>query len=246
MKITSFAVLPETPEPLSRLKEIAYNMWFSWNWEAVELFIRLDPEYWEKSYQSPINMLGMLPLKKLEEASQDRDFIAHMNRVYEDFQNYLRGKTWFEKKYGERKDPFVAYFSCEYGIDEGLPLYSGGLGILAGDHMKSASDLGIPLAGVGLLYQQGYFKQYLNADGWQMESYPENNRYLMPLTLERDGEGNPFLIDLSDQAPVYHQKKLELPAITTKLESPQDVERLAEVIQKSLESQDAEIKEFLQ
>lgn len=198
MKITSFTVLPETPEALNPLKEIAYNMWYSWNWEAVKLFITLDPEYWEKSYQSPINMLCMLPLQKLEEAAQNQDFLSQMNRVYESFQNYLKEKTWFEKKFGEKKKPFMAYFSCEYGIDEGLPLYSGGLGILAGDHMKSASDLGIPLMGVGLLYRQGYFRQYLNADGWQMENYPENNRHKMPLRLESDKEGNPLLIDLSD------------------------------------------------
>lgn len=198
MNITSFTVLPDTPEALNPLKEIAYNMWCSWNWEAVKLFTRLDPECWEKSYQSPINMLCMLPLQKLEEAARDRDFIAHMNRVYESFQNYLNEKTWFEKKHGEKKKSSIAYFSCEYGIDESLPLYSGGLGILAGDHMKSASDLGIPLMGVGLFYRQGYFKQYLNADGWQMEKYPENNRHRMPLTLERDKEGNPILIDLSD------------------------------------------------
>lgn len=159
MKITSFTVLPETPEALNRLKEIAYNMWFSWNWEAVELFIKLDPEYWEKSYHSPINMLGMLPLEKLKEVAQDQNFIAQMNHVYEKFQNYLKEKTWFEKKHGKGEKPSIAYFSCEYGIDDGLPLYSGGLGILAGDHMKSASDLGIPLVGVGLLYRQGYFKQ---------------------------------------------------------------------------------------
>lgn len=198
MKITSFTVLPETPEALNPLKEIAYNMWYSWNWEAVKLFITLDPEYWEKSYQSPINMLCMLPLQKLEEAAQNQDFLSQMNRVYESFQNYLKEKTWFEKKFGEKKKPFMAYFSCEYGIDEGLPLYSGGLGILAGDHMKSASDLGIPLMGVGLLYRQGYFRQYLNADGWQIENYPENNRHKMPLRLESDKEGNPLLIDLSD------------------------------------------------
>lgn len=198
MKITSFTVLPETPEALNPLKEIAYNMWYSWNWEAVKLFITLDPEYWEKSYQSPINMLCMLPLQKLEEAAQNQDFLSQMNRVYESFQNYLKEKTWFEKKFGEKKKPFMAYFSCEYGIDEGLPLYSGGLGILAGDHIKSASDLGIPLMGVGLLYRQGYFRQYLNADGWQMENYPENNRHKMPLRLESDKEGNPLLIDLSD------------------------------------------------
>ena len=198
MNITSFTVLPDTPDALNPLKEIAYNMWCSWNWEAVKLFITLDPECWEKSYQSPINMLCMLPLQKLERAAKDRGFISRVNRVYESFQNYLNEKTWFEKKFGKKGKPFIAYFSCEYGIDESLPLYSGGLGILAGDHMKSASDLGIPLVGVGLFYRQGYFKQYLNADGWQMESYPENNRHRMPLTLERDKDGNPLLIDLSD------------------------------------------------
>lgn len=198
MKVTSFTVLPDTPEALDPLKEIAYNMWFSWNHEARELFMRLDQEYWEKSYQSPINMLCMLPLHRLQEAAQDQDFLAQVNGVYQNFQKYLNAKPWFEKKFGKRKKPFIAYVSLEYGIDEGLPLYSGGLGILAGDHMKSASDLGIPLVGIGLLYRQGYFKQYLNADGWQMESYPENNRYRMPLSLERDAAGKPLLIDLSD------------------------------------------------
>ncbi len=198
MKVTSFTVLPETPEELNPLKEIAYNMWYSWNWEAVKLFIALDPEYWEKSYQSPINMLCMLPLRKMEEAARNRNFISHMNRVYRRFQEYLNEKPWFEKKFGGKNKSLIAYFSCEYGIDEGLPLYSGGLGILAGDHMKSASDLGIPLMGVGLFYRQGYFKQYLNADGWQMESYPANNRHRMPLTLERDKKGDPLLVDLSD------------------------------------------------
>lgn len=198
MKVTSFTVLPETPESLNRLKEIAYNMWFSWNWAAKELFIRLDPEYWEKSYHSPINMLGMLPLERLAEAARDQSLIDQMNHVYESFKNYLAEKTWFAEKSGEKKNPFIAYFCSEYGIDDGLPLYSGGLGILAGDHLKSASDLGIPLVGVGLLYRQGYFKQYLNPDGWQMESYPENNRHRMPLTLERDAKGNPLEINLAD------------------------------------------------
>ncbi len=198
MKVTSFTVLPDTPEALDPLKEIAYNMWFSWNHEARKLFMRLDQEYWEKSYQSPINMLCMLPLHRLQEAAQDQDFLAQVNGVYQNLQKYLNAKPWFEKKFGKRKKPFIAYVSLEYGIDEGLPLYSGGLGILAGDHMKSASDLGIPLVGIGLLYRQGYFKQYLNADGWQMESYPENNRYRMPLSLERDAAGKPLLIDLSD------------------------------------------------
>jgi starch phosphorylase len=142
----------------------------------------------------------------MEEAARNQDFISQMNRVYQNFQKYLNEKPWFEKKFGEKKKSLIAYFSCEYGIDEGLPLYSGGLGILAGDHMKSASDLGIPLMGVGLFYRQGYFKQSLNADGWQMESYPENNRHRMPLTLERDKKGNPLLVDLSDtNIPVKFQ-----------------------------------------
>jgi len=197
MYIHSFKVLPRIPERLKPLQEMAFNMWFSWNWEAVRLFTRLDIEIWNQSYQNPVYMLGLLPQERLEAALKDDSFLASMDRVYADFRRYLEANnTWFDQTHGEAKDRVVAYFSTEYGIDEGLPIYSGGLGILSGDHLKSASDLGIPLVAVGLLYRQGYFQQYLNADGWQQEFYPENDWYNMPVHLERDTQGNPIRIDV--------------------------------------------------
>ncbi len=196
MKVYPFKVAPNFPESLEPLQELARNMWFSWNWEAVRLLIRLDSKLWEESYQNPVDMLTHLPQEEIDEAARDDSFIAHLNRVHEAFQTYMTAKTWFERQHGPAKKPLVAYFSCEYGIDEGLPIYSGGLGILSGDHLKTASDLGIPLVGVGLLYRQGYFRQYLNPDGWQQELYPENDWYHMPVTQERDSDGKPLRISI--------------------------------------------------
>lgn len=127
MKITSFTVLPETPEALNPLKEIAYNMWYSWNWEAVKLFITLDPEYWEKSYQSPINMLCMLPLQKLEEAAQNQDFLSQMNRVYESFQNYLKEKPGLKKSLEKRKSLLWLTFPVNMALMRGYPSIQVGL-----------------------------------------------------------------------------------------------------------------------
>jgi len=167
MRIRSFKVLPNIPERLKPLQEMAFNMWFSWNWEAVQLFTRLDVEIWNRSYQNPVYMLGLIPQERLDAVLKDDSFLAFMDRVYADFRRYLEADTWFSQKNGEAKKRVVAYFSTEYGIDEGLPVYSGGLGILSGDHLKSASDLGVPLVAVGLLYRQGYFQQYLNIDGYR-------------------------------------------------------------------------------
>ncbi|MDY6843867.1 MAG: alpha-glucan family phosphorylase [Thermodesulfobacteriota bacterium] len=196
MKIREFTVVPDLPEKIKHLQDLAMNMWFSWNWEAVQLFIRLDPELWEKSYQNPVLMLGSMSQDDLNAASSDEGFIIHLNRVYQHFQEYLKSSSWFDKYHSNEKKFSVAYFSCEYGIDEGLPIYSGGLGILAGDHLKSASDLNVPLVGVGLLYQKGYFQQSFNFDGWQLEFYPENDWHNMPVTLECDKKGTPILISV--------------------------------------------------
>lgn len=206
MKIKQFLVLPNLPERIHTLRELAMNLWFSWNWDIVKLFIRIDSELWEKSYQNPIEMLAYLPQHKLEEVAQDEAFLANLDRVYSDFQDYLNTKRWFEKSYPEHNDARIAYFSCEYGIDTGLPIYSGGLGILSGDHLKAASDLGIPLVAVGLLYRYGYFRQFLSADGWQQERYEENDWYHMPVVLEKDGKGNPikFSVDFAG-TPVHVQ-----------------------------------------
>jgi len=190
MRVRQFDVQPNIPERLAHLQNLAMNLWFCWNWEAVRLFIRLDAKLWESCYQNPVLMLGRLPQEVFEEAAQDESFIANLEKVYAEFFSYLTRRGWFERAHPDKADFQAAYFSCEYGIDEGLPIYSGGLGILSGDHLKSASDLGLPLVGVGLLYQKGYFQQQLNLDGWQQENYPGNDWYNMPVALEHKPDGS--------------------------------------------------------
>src|SRR5512143_2359604 len=196
MKVRHFHVRPNIPQELLPLKDLAMNLWFSWNWEAVQLFIRLNPLLWEQSYQNPVQMLGTLPQADLEAAAKDESFVANVERVYRSFLEYRKRPSWFQEAHGADAGARVAYFSCEFGIDEGLPIYSGGLGVLSGDHLKSASDLGIPLVGVGLLYQKGYFRQVLNLDGWQQELYPDNDWYNMPVTLEHGPDGKPLAIEV--------------------------------------------------
>jgi starch phosphorylase len=196
MKIREFHVRPNLPPELKPLQEIAMNLWFSWNWEAVQLFIRLSPDLWEKSYQNPVLMLGSLSQENLEEAARDESFVANVKRVHQSLVDYLKAPGWFREAHGEEKEFQAAYFSCEFGIDEGLPIYSGGLGVLSGDTLKSASDLGLPLVGVGLLYQKGYFRQILSLDGWQQELYLDNDWYNMPVTNERDAAGKSLRIEV--------------------------------------------------
>jgi starch phosphorylase len=196
MKIREFTVVPNLPERIKRLQELAMNMWFSWNWEAIQLFIRLDPELWKKSCQNPVLMLDSLSQADLNRASTDESFVSYLDRVYQRFREYISTPAWFDKYHGNEKELRVAYFSCEYGIDVGLPIYSGGLAILSGDHLKSSSDLNLPLVGVGLLYQRGYFRQSFNLDGWQQEFYPENDWDKMPVTVESNQEGAPILISV--------------------------------------------------
>jgi starch phosphorylase len=128
-------------------------------------------------------MLGSVSQAKLDELSGNQGFLGQLQRANGKLKSYLEKPTWYEKVCSECVNPTIAYFSAEFGVHECLPIYAGGLGILAGDHLKSASDLGIPLVGVGLLYQKGYFRQYLNIDGWQQEIYVENDFYNMPIEL---------------------------------------------------------------
>lgn len=196
MRIRHFHVRPNIPEALKPLEDLARNLWFSWNWDAVQLFIRLNASLWEMSYQNPVLMLGTLAQADLEAAARDESFVENLRRVHENFTRYHNAPGWFQETYGGEKDFRVAYFSCEFGIDEGLPIYSGGLGILSGDHLKSASDLGLPLVGVGLLYQKGYFRQVLNLDGWQQEQYPDNDWFNMPVSLEYGPDGKVATIEV--------------------------------------------------
>ena len=194
MKVRQFNIVPNLPDSIRPLRDIAMNLWSSWNWQAAQLFIRLDAETWEKCRQNLVMTLGNIPQKVLEEAAQDDSFTAYLDRVWRSLQNYLQMKTWFAEHRADNRDLRVAYFSMEFGMDVGLPIYSGGLGILAGDHLKSSSDLGVPLVGVGLLYQQGFFQQYLNSDGWQLEKNPINDWYNMPVAEQKDDAGNPLVV----------------------------------------------------
>ena len=190
MGLLTFTVRPNIPERLTALEEIARNLWISWNYEAITLFMRLDYEAWLASRQNPVRMLGLVSQEKLEQMAHDDSFLAALDAVEARFRRYLSAERWYKGPAGGT----IAYFSMEYGLDVALPVYSGGLGVLSGDHLKTSSDLGLPLVGVGLLYRQGYFQQYLNVDGFQQESYPENDWYNMPVSPCRDAKGDPVSV----------------------------------------------------
>jgi glycogen phosphorylase len=196
--IARVTVVPRLPKRLARLEELAYNLRWSWDHQTIDLFRRLSPELWESTYHNPVAMLGQVKQERLNELAKDSAFLAHYDRTLADFDLYMSGgDSWYQKQYGKRKKhPRIAYFSMEFGLTECFQNYSGGLGILSGDHLKSASDLGLPLVGVGLLYQEGYFHQYLNADGWQQESYPINDYAHLPIRRQVDGDGNPITISV--------------------------------------------------
>jgi glycogen phosphorylase len=206
MRVRQLLVLPSLPEKIKPLQEMANNLWYSWNWELVDLFIRLDPDLWEETAQNPIEMLSRLPQQRLIKASEDDSFLASLNKTYRRYRHYLTQKRWFHHKYPEFVDGTVAYFSLEYGMDTGLPVYSGGLGVLSGDTLKSGSDLSMPMVAIGLLYRYGYFRQHLATDGWQQERYEENDWYHMPVELVRDSAGEPIRVGIVlDGVPVQIQ-----------------------------------------
>ncbi|NLF10536.1 MAG: glycosyltransferase family 1 protein [Anaerolineaceae bacterium] len=193
----TFRVVPCLPPRLERLRELAHNLWWTWNHEAIELFQRLEPDLWQSTGHNPVLMLGTIRQERLEQIVDDDGFMAHLDRVYGEFDRYMKSAaTWYAKTHASAEGACIGYFSAEFGLTESLGIYAGGLGILAGDHLKSASDLGLPLVGMGLLYQQGYFHQYLNPDGWQQELYPDNDFYNLPLNLERQLSGAPLTVEV--------------------------------------------------
>ncbi len=195
--IATINVVPNLPESLARLRELAYNLRFAWDQETSTLFRRLDPDLWRGTDHNPVWMLGLVSQERLNAAAEDPSFMAHFNRACQSYDTYMNDtNSWYNTQYGNVPKPTIAYFSMEFGIAECLQNYSGGLGVLSGDHLKSASDLGLPLVGVGLLYQEGYFHQYLNADGYQQESYPINDYSNLPVTLQRDKTGQPIKISV--------------------------------------------------
>ncbi len=194
--IRTFNVSPALPNRLEPLRKLAYNLHFDWNVETKDLFQRLDRDLWETCHHNPVFMLGTISQSRLNEAAEDEGFLAQMDRAARQLEEYLQETSWYTKQRQGKTQECYAYFSAEFGLSDSLPIYSGGLGVLAGDHLKSASDLGLPLVGVGLLYQEGYFAQYLNVDGWQQERYPINDFYNMPLHLEKDANGQELRIEV--------------------------------------------------
>ncbi|MFO0847677.1 MAG: alpha-glucan family phosphorylase [Gemmataceae bacterium] len=190
--VRPYTVLPSLPPRLQPLSALAYNLWWCWNADAIALFRRINPDLFEALDHSPIRLLTTVEQTRFDELADDDGFLAHMDRVAGALNSYLNATTWYTEQFPD--DVRVAYFSMEFGIHESVPVYSGGLGVLAGDHLKSASDLGLPLSGVSLMYREGYFRQYLNADGWQQERYPENDFFNLPLIAETDKSGQPLLI----------------------------------------------------
>ncbi|MGI5819464.1 MAG: alpha-glucan family phosphorylase, partial [Armatimonadota bacterium] len=177
----SYTVRPRLPEELQPLSRLAMNLWWSYTPDAREVLRRIDRDLWDRSGNNPVAMMGQVGQDRWRELAGDSSYRQHLERVMMDFERYQRGETWFSRNHPEVADRTVAYFSFEYGLSEALPLYAGGLGVLAGDHLKSASDMGVPVAAVGLLYQVGYFSQYLNPDGWQQEEYSESDFRTMPV-----------------------------------------------------------------
>ena len=188
-------VNPQLPKRIEKLKEISYNLWWSWNTDFLRLFKVMDIDLWEKIDKNPVKFLKQVTQEKIEQAMQNTEFLKAYDKVVEDFEDYMKSKnTWFSKKYPENRNDLIAYFSAEYGLDQILPIYSGGLGILSGDHLKSASDLGVPLVAVGLLYQNGYFHQKINGRGEQETEYYDIEVENLPLTRVKDCNGKDILV----------------------------------------------------
>jgi starch phosphorylase len=189
-----YSVSSRLPEKLQFLETLASNLWWSWNPDAVGLFRRVNPELWRESGYNPVSFLNRVRQEDLEVASEDEGFLGHQREVQERFEaEVLRPR---ENGVLAASGNRIAYFSLEYGLHESLRLYAGGLGVLAGDHLKSASDLGLPMAAVGLLYRQGYIQQYLSSEGWQQEGYPVSDIHSLPMKRLEDSNNRPVLVTL--------------------------------------------------
>ncbi len=172
-RIRQFAVVPSLPRKLEPLLDLACNLWWTWHPEAVRLFERIDANLWEQTHHNPVQLVGRCSQTRLDELAADEGFLVSLQRVEANLTRHMEREPWLAQHERNPGDFTIAYFCTEFGLSECLQIYSGGLGCLAGDHLKSASELALPLVGVGLLYRHGYFQQYLNADGWQQEFYAD-------------------------------------------------------------------------
>ncbi|HEV2798701.1 MAG TPA: alpha-glucan family phosphorylase, partial [Nocardioides sp.] len=190
-------VRPVLPEPLGALSVLAGNLRWSWHPPTQDVFASIDPRVWRDVSGDPVRFLGAVGRERLDQLVDDADFRGRLDAAHDDLQRYLTEDRWYARKAGADAPRAIAYFSSEFGITSVLPQYSGGLGILAGDHLKASSDLGIPLVGVGLFYRHGYFKQALDRDGWQQESYPVLDPDELPLTVLREADGTRATVSIA-------------------------------------------------
>src|SRR5579863_3203011 len=197
--VKEFLVRPALPPAISRMSELAYNLLWSWDHTIRSLFRRLDSVLWKNCGHNPVLMLGRVPQATLERAAADPRFLAAYRKACERFAGYT-------ERIEPVTDRLVAYFSMEYGMVECMPIYGGGLGVLSGDHLKAASDGGIPLVAVGLLYQKGYLQQSLNPDGWQQERNPVNDFYTLPVRPVRDEDGQEAMVTVKLPSGVVYIK----------------------------------------
>ena len=188
-------VTPQLPERIKELTTVASNLWWTWNTDFLRLFKQIDGDLWETVGKNPVKFLKLVSQDRLEKITENVEFLKEYDKIVENFHNYMNSKnTWFRKNYPDNQNDLIAYFSAEYGLDQILPIYSGGLGILSGDHLKSASDLGIPLVAVGLLYRKGFFHQKINGYGQQIEEYRENDVDSLPIYPVKDVNGKDLLV----------------------------------------------------
>lgn len=190
-------VIPQLPKRINKLSEVANNLWWSWNTEFLKLFKMIDLDLWETIDKNPTKFLKLVNQDKIEKAAEDEDFLKLYDKVISDYESYMGSNdTWYNKTYPKNKNDLIAYFSAEYGLDEIVPIYSGGLGILSGDHLKAASDLGIPLVACGLLYKNGYFNQKINGYGNQESEYYNIDLYNLPINPVKDSDGDDLVIEV--------------------------------------------------
>lgn len=201
----------DLPEQINRLGELAYNLWWTWNPDAHDLFERTDPTSWEEVAHNPVLLLRTVQRSVLEGHTQNADFVAHYERVLGSFDQYMQSRdTWFRQIYAEFGQRVIAYFSTEFGLHETLPIYAGGLGILAGDHLKEASDLGFPLVAMGFIYTQGYFFQHISEDGWQESRRVTLKFEELPVLPILDEDGQPLTVSVDLPGRVLHARLWEI------------------------------------
>jgi glycogen phosphorylase len=202
-------VFPIMPSRINRLYELAYNLWWSWHPEARALYSTLDPDLWEEVGHNPVRFLSEVQPERLEAAANQADYLERFDKILASFDAYMHPplhETWFSKQYPALSDRVIAYFSAEFGLHEALPIYSGGLGILSGDHCKEASDLDLPFVGVGFLYPQGYFRQGITREGVQEASYDKLHFSVAPAIPACDANGNEIMITVGLPGRKIHAK----------------------------------------